>query len=141
LTQVALAGPPGPTVPSAIQVADGNKVSIGWGLLAFFGLPILRSSLGHDRRHSTRSRPPCRVRVIYAIGYSATAWIVGRRILCEPTAWILAFLAGRAILRVLALVPILGDLVDWAAIVLGLGSLIVAIWRARPTSHPVPATA
>ncbi|HEY9377502.1 MAG TPA: hypothetical protein VIQ02_10455, partial [Jiangellaceae bacterium] len=79
--------------------------------------------------------------LIYAIGYAATAWIVGRRILREPTAWILAFLIGWGILRVLALVPILGGLVGWAAIVLGLGALIVAIWRTRTTTRATPATA
>jgi hypothetical protein len=52
-----------------------------------------------------------------------------------------AFLAGWGILRVLALVPILGGLVSFAAMVFGLGALIVAIWRARTTSHPAPATA
>ena len=45
-----------------------------------------------------------------------------------------AFLAGWAILRVLASVPILGGLVDWAAAVLSLDALIVAIWAARTTS-------
>jgi hypothetical protein len=60
----------------------------------------------------------------------------------EPIAWIVAaFLAGWAILRVLALVPILGGLVDWAAAVLSLDALIVAIWPARITSQTAPATA
>ena len=52
----------------------------------------------------------------------------------EPTAWILAFLAGWGILRVLALVPVLGGLVGFAAVAFGLGALLVAIWRARTTS-------
>jgi hypothetical protein len=71
------------------------------------------------------------------MGYSATAWIVGRRILREPTAWVLAFLVGWGILRVMALVPILGGLVWFAVVVFGLGALTVAVWRApdhQPTS-------
>jgi hypothetical protein len=59
----------------------------------------------------------------------------------EPTAWILAFLAGWGILRILALVPILGGLVGFAAVVFGLGALMVGIWRARTTSRAAPATA
>ena len=64
-----------------------------------------------------------------------------RRILREPTAWILAFLVGWGILRVLALIPILGGLVWFAAVVFGLGALLVAIWRARTTSRAAPAAA
>jgi hypothetical protein len=79
--------------------------------------------------------------LIYALGYGATAWIVGRRILGEPTAWVLAFLVGWGILRVLALIPILGGLVWFGAVVFGLGALVVAIWRARTTSRAAPAAA
>jgi len=48
---------------------------------------------------------------------------------------------GWGILRVLALVPILGGLVWFAAVVVGLGALLVAIWRARSTSRPAPTAA
>jgi hypothetical protein len=110
--------------------------------LAFFGLPILGiialvTLVGIPLGLGVLAA----LGLIYALGYAATAWIVGRRIVREPTAWILAFLAGWGILRVLALVPVLGGLVGWAAAVLGLGALIVAIWRARTTSQAVPATA
>jgi type IV secretory pathway TrbD component len=43
------------------------------------------------------------------------------------------------LLRVLALIPILGGLVWFAAVVFGLGALVVAIWRARTTSRAAPA--
>jgi hypothetical protein len=43
------------------------------------------------------------------------------------------FLLGWATLRATALIPIIGGL-DWfAAVVLGLAALVVAIWRARKT--------
>src|SRR6266545_235426 len=83
--------------------------SIGWGLLVFFGLPILAilalvTVVGIPLGLGVLAA----LGLIYALGYSASAWIVGRRILREPTAWILAFLVGWGILRVLALVPVLG---------------------------------
>jgi hypothetical protein len=120
----------------------GIGPSIGWGLLAFFGLPILAiialvTIVGVPLGLGVLAA----LGLIYAIGYSATAWIVGRRILREPTAWILAFLAGWGILRVLALVPILGGLVGFAAVVFGLGALAVVIWRARTPSRAAPAAA
>jgi hypothetical protein len=129
--------------PRIVDAAwTGIGPSIGWGLLAFFGLPIvgiiaLVTLVGIPLGLGVLAA----LGLICALGYAATAWIVGRRIVREPTAWILAFLAGWGILRVLALVPIVGGLVGWAAVVLGLGALIVAIWRARTTSQAAPATA
>jgi hypothetical protein len=52
---------------------------------------------------------------------------------------VVAFLVGWAILRVLALVPVLGGLVWFAAVVVGLGALAVATWRARSASQAAPA--
>ena len=120
----------------------GIGPSIGWGLLAFFGLPTLGiialvTIVGIPLGFGILAA----LALIYALGYSAAAWILGRSIVREPTAWIVAFLAGWGILRVLALVPILGGLVSFAAMVFGLGALIVAIWRARATSRAAPATA
>jgi hypothetical protein len=130
----------------APRIVDAGRTgigpSIGWGLLAFFGLPILAiialvTIVGIPLGLGVLAA----LGLIYAIGYSATAWIVGRRLLREPIAWILAFLAGWGILRVLALVPILGGLVGFAAVVFGLGALAVVIWRARTPSRAAPAAA
>jgi hypothetical protein len=63
---------------------------------------------------------------------------LGRSILRGPTGWVLAFLLGWAILRAVALIPIAGGLVWFAAVVFGLGALLVAIWRGRST-RAVPA--
>jgi hypothetical protein len=120
----------------------GIGPAIGWGLLAFFGLPILAiialvTLVGIPLGLGILAA----LGLIYALGYGATAWIVGRRILRKPTAWVLAFLVGWGILRVLALIPILGGLVWFAAVVFGLGALLVAIWRTRTTSRPAPAAA
>jgi hypothetical protein len=120
----------------------GIGPSIGWGLLAFFGLPILGiialvTIVGIPLGLGILAA----LGLIYAVGYSAAAWIVGRMIVREPTAWVLAFLAGWGILRLLALVPVLGGLVGFAAVVFGLGALLVSIWRARTVSRAAPATA
>lgn len=42
-----------------------------------------------------------------------------------------SFLAGLGILRLLALVPVVGGLAWFAATVMGLGALAIATWRAR----------
>ena len=106
--------------------------SIGFGLLLFFGLPILAvialvtvfgAPLGFGLLAA--------LLLIYALGYSATAWVLGRSVVRGPTHWVVGFLAGWAILRVLALAPILGGLVWFAAVAFGLGVLAMAIWRAR----------
>lgn len=122
-----------------ISDAGRNRVggSIGWGLLAFFGLPIvgifaLVTVVGIPLGFGLLSA----LALIYALGYGASAWIVGRRLVREPTSWILAFLAGWAILRVLALVPFLGGLMWFVAVVFGLGALLVAVTRARAGSRP-----
>jgi hypothetical protein len=116
--------------------------AIGWGLLLFFGLPILAvlalvTLVGIPLGLGLLAA----LALIYALGYSATAWIVGRSIVRSPTAWVVAFLVGWAILRVVALVPILGGLVWFAAVVFGLGALLVAVWRGRSAVRAAPAAA
>lgn len=66
-----------------------------------------------------------------AIAYVTSAWALGRAIVKPPRGQILAFLAGLAILRALALVPILGVLVWLAAVVVGMGLIGGAIGAAR----------
>jgi cytoskeletal protein CcmA (bactofilin family) len=106
--------------------------TIGWGLLLFFGLPIIAVIA-----LVTLVGIPLGVGLLlallplYAIGYTTGAWLLGRRLVRPPTARVLAFFAGLAILRVLAIIPILGGIVGFAATVVGLGALMVATWRAR----------
>ena len=115
--------------------------SIGLGLLLFFGLPLLAIiALATVVGIPLGLGLLAALLLIYALGYSATGWILGRSILREPASWVVAFLAGWAILRVVALVPILGGLVWFAAVVIGLGALAVAIWRARTASQATAPT-
>jgi hypothetical protein len=71
-----------------------------------------------------------------ALAYTTTTWLVGRRILGPERNRFLAFLVGLVILRLLALVPILGGLVWFLAVVFGLGALVVAAKRAHGAARP-----
>ncbi len=76
---------------------------------------------------------------VLAVAYATAAWIVGARVLRGRSAspWT-ALLAGWGILRVLALIPVVGGLVGLAATVGGLGALAVALWQARRPPAPAP---
>lgn len=70
-----------------------------------------------------------------AVAYVTTAWTLGRALVKPPSNRILAFLAGLAILRAAALLPLLGLLVWLGAVIIGLGLLgaAIAAARAEPT--------
>ncbi len=118
--------------------------TIGWGLLLFFGLPVLAVIA-----LVTLVGIPLGVALLlallplYAIGYTTGAWLLGRRLVGPPRGRLLAFLAGLAILRLLAIIPIVGGIVWFAATAVGLGALLVATWRARrdypERAQPAPA--
>ncbi len=122
-------------VPRAAAAVDAAADTIGpvilWGLALLIGLPILAVLA-----MVTLVGLPLGIALllalglIYGIGYTAGAWVLGRRIAGHLTP-ILAFLLGWVILRVLALIPFLGGLVSLAAVVVGLGAIVVAGHRAR----------
>jgi len=76
-----------------------------------------------------------------AVAYVTAAWALGRAIVKPPRGRIPAFLAGLAILRLAALVPVLGVLVWIAAVVFGLGLIGAAIGAARKPEAPAGAAA
>ena len=91
--------------PRALEAAFAAASSsigavIGWGLLLFFGLPILAVIA-----LVTLVGIPLGVALLlallplYAIGYTTSAWLLGRRLVGPPRGRVLAFLAGLAILR------------------------------------------
>lgn len=135
-----------PRGADAVDVAwrTGVGPSIGWGLLLLIGLPILAVLA-----FITLVGIPFGVGLalalflIYALGYTTGAWILGRALLKPPASRFLAFLAGLAILRAVALVPILAGIVGTIATVAGLGAIAVALWRARRgvTTAAVPSQA
>jgi hypothetical protein len=71
-----------------------------------------------------------------ALAYVAAAYALGRRIVGGPRSRLWSFFAGLAILRALALIPILGLLLGLAAVVFGLGLIGAAIGAAREERGP-----
>jgi cytoskeletal protein CcmA (bactofilin family) len=105
--------------------------AIGWGVALFLGLPVLAIAA-----LLTLVGIPFGFLVLlsmlplYALGYVATAFALGRTIVSDGGRFA-AFLAGWAILRVVAFIPVLGALAWVGATVFGLGALTVALWRSR----------
>jgi len=110
----------------------GTGPAIGWGFGLLIGLPILAVVA-----LITLVGIPFGIGLllalfaIYALGYTTSAWLLGRRLVGPPGRRVLAFLAGWGILRVAAIIPVLGGLVGLAATIFGLGVLLVTAWRAR----------
>jgi hypothetical protein len=115
---------------------------IGWGLLLAIALPVLSIAL----LFTILGIPLGLVGLasvvpLYALGFVAGALVLGRWIIREPRSLVVAFLVGWAILRVVDLIPALGDLITFAATVYGLGALAVAAWRATRWTRAAPAPA
>ena len=111
-------------------VAWGLGIAIGVPLLAVFALVTLVGI-------------PFGIAVLLAaipvllVAYVTSAWMLGRRVLRNrSTSRWAALFAGWGILRVLALIPVVGALVGLVATVVGLGALAVALWRAGRPDAP-----
>jgi hypothetical protein len=118
----------------------------GWGLLLAIGLPVVSIALFF----TVLGIPLAMVGLasvvpLYALGFVAGALVSGRWIIKEPRSLVVAFLVGWAILRVVDLIPGIGNLASFVATIYGLGALAVAAWRAtrwtRVAPAPVPAPA
>jgi len=117
---------------AVVKTARTSKVaSLLWGLLLFFLIPILAAVC-----IITLVGIPLGIGLllalipIYALGYTAATFVVGRLILSR-SARILAFLVGLIILRALALIPIASSIIWFFVTIFGLGAIFVAILRAR----------
>ena len=105
-------------------------ISAGVGLLAFFLIPIIAIAA-----FFTVVGIPLGIILLllllplYAISYVTAAFALGQRILKDSR--ILAFLVGLVILGLLSLIPIVGGLVVFLAMVFGLGLLLMTLFRAR----------
>ena len=129
--------------PAALYAAERAVrerlgASVGWGVAIVIGVPVLAVLA-----LVTLVGIPFGVALLFAVipvlfvAYVTSAWLVGRRLLRQrSTSRWAALFAGWAILRVLALIPVLGALVGLAAIVVGLGALAVALWRAGRPGAP-----
>jgi hypothetical protein len=118
-------------------VRDRLGATVAWGVGIAIGVPVLAVLA-----LVTLVGIPFGVALLLAaipvlvVAYVTSAWMVGRRVLSNRSTspWA-ALLAGWGILRLLALIPVVGALVGLAATVVGLGALAVALWRAgRPTA-------
>ena len=117
----------GPTIAIGVAILSALPVAAFLAALTLLGLP-LAVLVG------------LALLPLGAVAYLASAWALGRALLKPPRNRFLAFLAGLAILRLLALVPVLGLLVGLAALIYGLGLLGAAIGAARrPPPRPAPA--
>ena len=143
IVMIALAPRAADGVVEAARAGIGRV--IGWGAVLFIGLPIVAVIA-----LATLVGIPLGVGLLLALlplgglAYVTSAYLLGRRLVKEPASRIVAFLAGWGILRVLALVPFLSTLTWIAAVVVGIGALVVALWRSRtptpaPTAEPGPA--
>jgi hypothetical protein len=129
-----------PAVVRAIRTRMGG--AIGFGVLVFFVLPILAVlflvvviaiPLGLFTLLA--------LALLYTVGYVVGALAIGRFLVKPPTSRFLAFLVGWGILRVLALIPVVGGVVWTLGSIFGLGVLWVAARRSEPPqlpAHTVP---
>jgi cytoskeletal protein CcmA (bactofilin family) len=140
-----------PPLDNAIVAAWRERVggAIGAGAAVFFLLPIVAVLM-----LVTIVGIPLGVfmlfalGLLYSVGYVAGAQALGRQLVKPPTSRFLAFLAGWGILRVVALVPVLGGFAWLVASLVGLGLLTVALRTGRtqtettetPPPPPPPST-
>ena len=114
--------------------------AVGWGVLVAIALPLVAILA-----LVTLVGIPFGVALLLAlvpvmlVAYVTAAWILGRRMLKPGASPWLALLAGWGVLRLLALIPVVGFLVGLVATVIGLGSLVVALWHARGPAAPASA--
>ena len=117
-----------PGIDATITGAARDRIgaSFGYGALAFIGIPIVAVLL-----LVTVVGIPLGVFVllalalIYTVAYVAGAHAVGRFVMKPPTSRYVAFLVGLAIVRALALIPILGGFAWVVVTILGFGVLLV----------------
>lgn len=125
------------TAPRALDAAFEQArerfwTAVGIGAGIFVGLPLIAvfSAI-------TLAGLPLAIGIglallpLAALAYVTTAWALGRALVRPPQSRILSLLAGLAILRALALIPVLGLLVWLAAVIVGFGLLGGAVAAAR----------
>ena len=128
-----------PTIGDVVRFRLG--ASIGWGLGLFFLLPIaavllLVTLVGIPLGLYTLLA----LALIYTVGYVVALIGVGGLLLRSNPSRYLTFLVGWLVLRLLALIPVAGGLLWFAASVWGLGLLAVAIRRGSTVALETPAT-
>lgn len=124
----------------AVVGSERTLASLGFGVTLFLGIPIvaviaLATVVGIPFGIGTLLA----IAPLYFLGYVATGWVVGRR-LSKTGSRPAAYLIGWAVLRGLALIPVVGGLVWFFATAVGLGVLLLAtIESSRPAPTPTVA--
>jgi hypothetical protein len=131
------------------DVARGAAwASAGWGVILAVALPVaaitaMVTVIGLAIGLSLLLA----LALLFLVGFTWTAWSVGRAIVPAPRTRWGAFGAGWGIAALLGLVPVLNVVVWAAGSIFGLGAMAVAIWRARheppivvPLAFAVPAS-
>jgi len=117
---------------ASVAARTAPWASTGWGALTFVALPVLGAlavvslvwlPLGLGLLLA--------LFLLYSVGLCWSAFALGRLIWREPRGRTLAFAIGWAILAAISLIPWAGRLVWVAGSVFGLGTMLVAAWRAR----------
>jgi hypothetical protein len=121
-----------PKAADAIEEAALRRAgpSVGWGVLFALGLPFLALILIVTLVGGLLGLGlGLAMLLLYSVAYTAGAFALGRLIIKPPRARFLGFFVGWAILRVGALVPVIGGLLLLATVVWGLGAIVVAGFR------------
>jgi hypothetical protein len=122
------------------SVRERMGASIGFGALVFFVLPIVAVLfLVIVVAFPLGLLILLALGLLYTVGYVAGAHALGRLLVKAPTSRFVAFLAGWGILRVIALVPVLGGLAWTLLSIFGLGVLWVASRRGTAAPMQTPA--
>ena len=116
----------------AEAMASAPLASVAWGLLLVIAVPaaavaLVVSVLGLPLGLSL----VLSFGLWWLVGLTWAAWCVGRGLVRAPRSRVTAFLAGWAILAAIGLVPTLNAALWTLAPPLGLGAMLVAVWRSR----------
>jgi hypothetical protein len=113
-------------------MASAPLASLGWGVLVSISVPIATVAL----IISVLGLPLglalfLSLGLWWLVGLTWAAWCAGRGLVRAPRGRVTAFLAGWAILAAVGLVPILNVALWTLAPTLGVGAMLVAVWRSR----------
>jgi hypothetical protein len=117
----------------ADALAEAPLASLGWGITLAISVPVAAVALVV----SVLGLPLglalfLSLGLWWLLGLTWAAWCVGRGLVRAPGGRVISLLSGWAILAAVGLVPILNVAAWTLAPILGLGAMLVAVWRARP---------
>ena len=128
--------------PAVTAVARARMgAAFGFGALIFFGLPIVAVLA-----IVTVVGIPLGLflflafALVYTVAYVIGAHAIGRLVVKPPTSRYVAFLAGIAIVRLLALIPVVGGLTWFVVTLFGFGVAFAAMRAGRADAGPAAET-